>query len=67
MVCKWTQMASAFAKVILYLSKGELCPGVTVYRCCPSNAAVRKFPLGHNGLQGSMLLFLALHCLLLMC
>lgn len=61
-------MASAFAKVILYLSQennSALC--VTA---CPAASEMllwTRFPRGHNGLSGSMLLFLALHCFFLMC
>ena len=51
----------------LSIPRGQLCPVCHCVSCCLGDVVVDTFPLGHNGLSGSTLLFLALHCFFLMC
>lgn len=46
----------------LSVPRGQLCPVCHCMSCCLGDVVVDMFPLGHNGLSGSMVLFLALHC-----
>lgn len=51
----------------LSVPREQLCPLCHCMSCCRGDVVVDTFSPGHNGLSGSMLLFLALHCFFLMC